>query len=164
MTTDPTTYLRGKTGTLTVGSVDFGHCKVVSWGREGEPMKHVDATDGDGGIDKVINTGMATKITATVEQFDPDILAMLWGAGTASSGSFAVSFNDTEYSITWVFTLEDSDATYSTLTFHHTKCIITPVSTLEMSQGDWAGVPFELEIVKDADVATAPYGYWVFDA
>lgn len=163
MATDPTMYLRGKTGTLTIGTTDFGHCRVVSWGREGESMRHVDASDGEGGIDKILNTALAIKITATVEQFDPDILAIIWGAGTASSGSFAVDFNNTEYAITWAFALEDSDATYSTLTFVHTKCTIAAASTLEMSQGDWAGIPVEIEILKSTS-GTAPYGYWVFDA
>lgn len=163
MATTPTTYLRGKTGTLTIGSTDVGHCKVVEWGREGESMRHIDASDGEGGTDRILNTALSVKIKATIEQFSPTIMAILWGGGTATAGSFAVDFNDTEYAVTWAFALETDDPTYSTLTFYHTKCIITPASTLAMAQGDWAGIPIEIEVLKSSS-ATAPYGYWFFTA
>ena len=162
MAVTPLKTILGKSGDLTIGTQDFGSRPLIGVTKKGTPVEHRNATDGKGSIDRVLFTEEGMTLTTTVEEWDPDLFAMIFGAGTATNASFPFAANETTYSLLWTFLL-DAHPTYASVSIRHTKVMIYPETSIEMEQGAYTGVPVTIEFLKDEGGTYDDLGGMIFN-
>ncbi len=160
----PLETILGKSGDLTIGSQDFGSRPIIAITKKGTPVEHRNASDGKGSIDRVLFTELGMTMTTTVEEFAPDLFAMVFGGGTAANASFPFDENVNTYALEWTFNLESDHPDYSTVTVRHTSVMVYPESSLEMNQGEYAGVPVTIEFMFDEGGTYGDLGGMIFNA